>query len=204
MEQLPKDHPPCIGICVLAGMFWNVVILLWDILLPVSSNPCEPLCVQNSTTILEALNINLGILLGIYFVSTLLPTSIMVIVTSVWSVQLFKKMSIQQKIQEYNTLNKKLLFMPILMVTLIGLIGYLIGVAISEVIKLAGVEDYLGNWAYFTSRMSNAVISCLHGVSYPITLLYFNTKLRKNWKKCFNRRSNRVDPEIITIQLRTL
>ncbi len=185
-------------------MFWNVVILLWDILLPVSSNPCEPLCVQNSTTILEALNINLGILLGIYFVSTLLPTSIMVIVTSVWSVQLFKKMSIQQKIQEYNTLNKKLLFMPILMVTLIGLIGYLIGVAISEVIKLAGVEDYLGNWAYFTSRMSNAVISCLHGVSYPITLLYFNTKLRKNWKKCFNRRSNRVDPEIITIQLRTL
>ncbi len=112
-------------------------------------------------------------------------------------------MSIQQKIQDYNTLNKKLLFMPVLMVILIvcnGVIGYLMGVAISEVIKLAGVKDYLGNWAYFTRRMSFAIIGCLHGVSYPITLLHFNTKLRKNWTKYFNRRSNRVDPEIITVQ----
>ncbi len=78
-----------------------------------------------------------------------------------------------------------------------GVIGFLIGVAISEVIKLAGVEDYLGNWAYFVNRMSFGFINCLHGVSYPITLLYFNTKLRKNWKKYFNRRSNRVDSETV-------
>ena len=51
---------PCIGVCVLAGIFWNVVVFLQDILLPASSNPCEPLCVQNSTTLMEALNINLG------------------------------------------------------------------------------------------------------------------------------------------------
>ncbi len=98
--------------------------------------------------------------------STLMPSSIMVIVTSVWSVQLFKKMSIQQKIQDYNTLNKKLLFMPILMMILIvcnGVIGFLMGIAISEVMKLAGVEDYLGNWAYFGDSMSNVFISCLHG-----------------------------------------
>ncbi len=164
-------------------MFWNVVVLLQQILLPASSNPCQPLCVQNSTSILEVENISIGI----YFVFTLLPTSIIVIVTSVWSAQIFKKMSIQQKIQDYNnSLNKKLIFMPILMVFLIlcnGVIGYLMGVAISEVIKLAGVEDYLGNWAYFARRMSYGIISCLHGVSYPITLLYFNTKLRKNCKK---------------------
>ena len=94
--------------------------------------------------------------------------------------------------------------MPVLMVILIVCNGYLIGVAISEVIKLAGVEDYLGNWAYFARRMSYGIISCLHGVSYPITLLHFNTMLRKNWKKYFNRRSNRVDSEIITVQLKTL
>ncbi len=190
---------PCIGICVLAGTFWYVVIFLQDILLPASSNPCQPLCIQNSTSVLEATNITLGI----YFVSTLIPSSIMVIVTSIWSAQIFKKMSIQQKIQDYNSLNKKLLFMPILMVFLIvcnGLIGYLMGVAISEVIKLAGVEDYLGNWAYFARRMSYGIISCLHGVSYPITLLYFNTKLRKNWTKYLYRRSNRVESEIITVQ----
>ncbi len=171
-------------------MFWNVVVLLQDIFLPVLINPCQPLCVQNSTSVPEAENITLGI----YFVSTLLPTSTIVIVTSVWSVQLFKKMSIQQKIQDYNTLNKKLLFMPILLVILIvcnGIIGYLIGIAISELIKLAGVENYLGNWTYFVQRMSFGFINCLHGVSYPITLLYFNTKLRKNWRKYFNRRSNR-------------
>ncbi len=190
---------PCIGICVLAGMFWSVVILLQDILLPASSNPCQPLCAQNSTSVREVENISLGI----YFGFTLLPTSTIVILTSVWSVQLFKKMSIQQKIHDYNTLNKKLLFMPILMVILIvfnGLVGYLVGIALSEVIKLAGVEDYLGNWAYFARRMSYGFISCLHGVSYPITLLYFNTKLRKNWRKYLTRRSNRVDSEIITVQ----
>ncbi len=188
---------PCIGISVLAGMFWNVMVLLQQILLPASSNPCQPLCVQNSTSILEVENISIGI----YFVFRLLPTSIIVIVTSVWSAQIFKKMSIQQKIQDYNnSLNKKLLFMPILMVFLIicnGVIGYLMGVAISEVIKLAGVEDYLGNWAYFARRMSYGIINCLHGVSYPITLLYFNTKLRKNWKNFFTRISNRVDPETV-------
>ncbi len=190
---------PCIGISVLAGMFWYVVVLLQNILLPESSNLCQPLCAQNSTSVRGVENISIGI----YFVSTVLLTSTIVVVTSVWSVQLFKKQSIQQKIQDYNTLNKKLLFMPILMVILVicnGLIGFLIGTAISEVLKLAGVEDYLGNWAYFARRMSNAVISCLHGVSYPITLLYFNTKLRKNWKKYFTRRSNRVDSEIITVQ----
>ena len=182
---------PCIGICVIAGMFWYVVVFLQDILLP-ASNPCQPLCVQNGTSVSETANISLSI----YFVTTLLPASTVVVVTSVWSAQLFKKISIQQKIQEYNTLNKKLLFMPILMVILIvcnGLIGYLMGIAISEVIKLAGVEDYLGNWAYFARRMSYAFISYLHGVSYPITLLHFNTKLRKNWKKYLTKRSNRVD-----------
>ena len=183
---------PCIGICVIAGMFWYVVAFLQDILLPASSNPCEPLCVQNGTSVRETENITLAI----YFVSTLLPTFTMVIVTSIWSVQLFKKMSIQQKIKDYNTLNKKLILTPILMVILIvcnGVIGYLMGIAISEVIKLAGVEDYLGNWAYFARRMSYAFISCLHGVSYPITLLYLNTTLRKNWKKYLTKRSNRVD-----------
>ena len=70
--------------------------------------------------------------------------------------------------------------MPILMMILIvcnTLLGYLIGTAISEVLKLSGVENYLGNWGYFVCRMSYGFISCLHGVSYPITLLYFNTKL---------------------------
>ncbi len=189
----------CIGICVLAGMFWYVVILLQDIFLIRSTNPCEPLCIQNITSVLEADNISVGI----YFVSTVLPTSTIVIVTSIWSVQQFKKMSIQQKIQDYNTLNKKLLFMPILMVILIVCnvaIGYLVSIAISEVIKLAGVEDYVGNWAYFVQRLSFGLINCLHGVSYPITLLYFNTKLRKNWRKYFDTRSNRVNSEIITVQ----
>ena len=106
---------PCIGISVLAGMFWYVVVLLQNILLPRSSNLCQPLCAQNSTSVREVENITLGI----YFVSTVLLTSTIVVVTSVWSVQLFKKQSIQQKIQDYNTLNKKLLFMPILMVILV-------------------------------------------------------------------------------------
>ena len=79
-----------------------------------------------------------------------------------------------------------------------GLIDCLIGIAISEVLKLAGVEDYLGNWAYFAHRISNAVISCLHGMSYPITLLFqHQAKKRKNWKKYF---TSRVDSEIITVQ----
>ena len=187
---------PCIGVSFLVGMFWYVGIIIQDILLPGSPNPCQPLCIQNGTSSSKAEII----ILSTYLVSTLLPASTMVIVTTVWSAQLFKNMSIQQKIQDYNRLNKKLLFMPILMIILIvcnTLLGYLMGTAISEVLKLSGVENYLGNWAYFVRRMSYGFISCLHGVSYPITLLYFNTKLRKNW---IFRRSNRVDSEIITVQ----
>ncbi len=68
-------------------MFWYVVLLLQDTLLIRSSNPCEPLCIQNVTSVLEADNITIGI----YYVSTVLPTSTIVIVTSIWSVQQFKK-----------------------------------------------------------------------------------------------------------------
>ncbi len=135
--------------------------------------------------------------------STLFPASATVIVTSVLSVQLFKRMSIQQKLQDdYSNLNKKLLLMPILMVFIIacnGPIGFLIGMAISEVLKLAEVEDYFGNWDYFAKRMVFAFVNTLHGVSYPIALLYFNTKLRKNWKKMLSRKSNRVIQSEITI-----
>ena len=189
---------PCIGVSILAGMFWYTMFLIQQILLPASSNPCQPLCIQNATsTTLEAEYI----LTGAFVVSTLLPASIMVIVTSVWSAQLFKKMSIRQKIQEYNTLNKKLLLMPILMLSLILcnlLLGFFLSIALSEVLQLAGVEDYLGNWAYFVRRMTFACVGSLHGVSYPITLLYFNTKLRKDWKKYLTRRSNRVNSETTT------
>ncbi len=189
---------PCIGASFLAGMFWFTVLLVQQILLPASSNPCQPLCIQNTTTTLsDSENISAGA----YFVSTLLPASVMVIATSVWSVQLFKKMSICQNIQEYNNLNRKLLLMPILLMFIIlcnGLFGYLIGKAFSEVLKLAGVKDYLGNWANFVEEMIYAFINFLHGVSYPITLLYFNTRLRKNWREQLTRNSNRVHSDMTT------
>ncbi len=47
-----------------------------------------------------------------------------------------------------------------------------------KVIKLAGVENDIGNYRPIVQRMSFGFI-CLHGVSYPITLLDFNTKLKK-------------------------
>ena len=103
---------PCIGICVLVGMFWCVGVIiqyiLQDFLLTESSNPCHPLCIQNGTSSSKAEII----ISSTYLVSTLLPASTMVIVTTVWSAQLFKKMSIQQKIQDYNTLNKNFYLCP--------------------------------------------------------------------------------------------
>ena len=188
-----KKITPCIGVSFLTGMFWFTLLLN---ILPASSNPCQSSCIQNNT--LKTSSGIENIFAGAYYVSTLFPASATVIVTSVWSVQIFRNMSIPQKTQHYTNLNKKLLLLPILMVFLIscnGLIGYLIGIALSKVLRLAGVEDYLGNWAYFARRMTFNLVSCLQGVSYPITLLYFNTKLRMNWKKQYTRRSNRVDLE---------
>ncbi len=182
----------CIGVSFLVAIFWFTVLLLQQHFLPALSS-CQLLCIQNAT-LTNTLNAE-NILLGVYFMSTLLPATTTVIATSVWSVKLFKKMSIQQKIQDYSNLNKKLLLLPILMVIILvcnGPIGYLIGIAFSEVLRLAGVEDYLGNWAYFANRIVFAFVNILHGISYPIALLYFNTKLRKNWKEQLSRRSNRV------------
>ncbi len=185
---------PCIGVSFLVAIFWSTVLFLQQNVLPALSS-CQLLGIQN-TTLTNAFNAE-NIFLGVYFVSTLLPATTTVIATSVWSVKLFKKMSIQRKIQDYSNLNKKLLLLPILMVILLvcnGPIGYLIGIAFSEVLRLAGVEDYLGSWTYFANRIAFAFVNILHGISYPIALLYFNTKLRKNWKKQLtnSRRSNRV------------
>ncbi len=189
---------PCVGVSFLVAIFWSTVLLVEQNVQP-ALNLCQSLCIQNTT--LTNANTE-SILAAVYYVSTLFPASATVIVTSVWSVQLFKRMSIQQKLQDYSNLNKKLLLMPILMAILIacnGPIGYLIGIAISEVLKLAQVEDYFGNWDYFAKRMVFTFVNSLHGVSYPIALLYFNTKLRKNWKKMLSRKSNRVIHSEITI-----
>ncbi len=181
----------CIGVSFLIALIWSVLVLLQQIFVPPSLNTCQPLCVQNFTDLSQSENI----LLGVYIVFFLLPAAVTITVTSIWSVVLFNKMSIQQKNTEYSDLSKKLLLLPIIMVFLIFsnlLIGYLLSAVFSEVLKLAGVEDYIGNWAVLGSELSYAIGRFLQGVSYPITLLIFSTKLRKSWKGLFRRKHNKV------------
>ncbi len=185
----------CIGVIILIALIWSVLILLQQIFLPPSLNTCQPLCLQNFTVLFQAENIFLAVYLGVF----LLPAAVTITVTSIWCVVLFKKMSIQQKNTDYSDLSKKLLLMPIIMVFLIFgnlSIGYLLSAVFSEVLKLAGLEDYIGNWAILGSDVSYAIGSLLQGVSYPITLLIFSTKLRKSWKGLFRRKHNKVQSEI--------
>ncbi len=106
---------PCVGVSFLVAIFWSTILLVLQNIQSALSS-CQLLCIQN-TTLTNVSNTE-TIVVGVYYVSTLFPASATVIVTSVWSVQLFKRMSIQQKVQDYSNLNKKLLLMPILMVSL--------------------------------------------------------------------------------------
>ncbi len=84
---------PCIGISFLIAIVWCVIVLLQELILPASLNPCQNLCQENSTNMSEAEIILIGVFSG----STFLPAVTITIMTSIWSVVLFKKMSIEQK-----------------------------------------------------------------------------------------------------------
>ncbi len=93
--------------------------------------------------------------------------------------------------------------MPVMMVLLLfsnGLLGYLLGAVFSEVFKSAGVEDHIGNWAFTATELSFGIVGYSQGVSYPITLLIFSTKLRRSWRNLFTKKSNRVLTDTVTVR----
>ncbi len=182
---------PCVGISFLIAIVWSVIVLLQELFLPSTLNPCQNLCEENSTNMSEAGSI----IIGVYSISTFLPAVAITITTSIWSVVLFQKMSIQQKNQEYKNLNKKLLLMPILMVIILignGLLGYLISMAFSKLLLLIGVVDHIGNWAYASNELIYSVTGYYQGISYSITLLIASINLRKTWRNLFRQKLNRV------------
>ncbi len=81
-----------------------------------------------------------------------------------------------------------------------GLLGYLLGAVFSEVLKLAGVENHIGNWAFTAVRLSFGIVGYSQGVSYPITLLIFSTKLRRSWRNLFTKKSNRIHTDTVAVK----
>ena len=156
MEQLRKDHPLHRNMCY----SWNILVCSANSSGHPSGRVIKSLpAVMHTEWYISAQN-RKNKLRHLYCVYTASYTYTMVIVTSVWSVQLFKIMSIQQKIQDYNTLSKKLLFMPILMMILVA-------------------WSVLSN---HTALFQHEAKKQLENISY------------------FTKKSNRVDPEIITVQ----
>ena len=189
-----------IGVVIsgVVGVVWSIVFLTTSNDVPtLCSMYCEP--PDPNSTVSSPIDTGL-IYVGSTIVLTLIPSLIVTIVTSTRATILFKS-KFMRRSDDDNDLNKKMILLPILMVFLVianSTISYAVASIVGVILKRANLGAFFGNWAYFISIVVAMLIDIIHGVSYPVALVYLNTKLQTTWKRMlFKRgsRSNRVKPQ---------
>lgn len=165
------------------------VALIWTLVFSsanlVSDYPlhCQAFCtVPENSTSLDYV----AIVVGAYGLFTLAPAFLITLVTSILALMLFKKKITLQNVSQDSDLNRKLLLLPLLMVFLLvsnNLLSYLLTDLTGLVLKGANLEPFFGNWANFISDIEYLIIDVVHGLSYPLILLYLHKTVRAAWTR---------------------
>lgn len=187
-----------------------IVALIWAI---IYSNPpntletptlCVLFCEPPSSNSTPSAPLDPGsIIVLVSGIGLVTPSVNITITASVWATILFKKKFLRRDTGDDNALDKKMLLLPILMSFLVVAnsgVTFGISALVGEVLKLINLGVFFGNWANFFANVVSVWIDILHGVSYPVALVYLNTQIQATWKRMlFKRgklwsRSNRVQP----------
>ncbi len=178
----------CMIVSVLVALFWTVVFITTN---GTTKYPvhCDSFCYGSNPA--EERNIFSSVLLAIvlFVIFTLFPALIVSILSSVWTLQIFrKKFIVRSDNQSEIELNRRMLLLPLLMVILLfcnALLTYILSSLTGLLLKQAGVESFYGNWANIISKYEYFSLDVLHSLSYPLVLLFLYTNIWKTWKKLF-------------------
>ena len=198
-----KNYKPslaCVVLSVVVAGFWALAYIMQSFFVTNSSLYCTTVCSPPSENV--TMSTELYIFVGVYGGITLAPAVIVTIVTSIYSLVIFKTRLLKTELVDDKSLNRKMILLPVLMVILVlstNLNGFVASSITSVILRQVDVGPYYGNWSLFIRNVIYFVTDALHGTSYPVILLILNTTLRKKWKTILFKKppcwdSNKVHP----------
>ena len=197
-----KRNLACVFLSAVVALFWTLLFFVSNLL---SESPlhCQSFCTTpDNTTSSDQFDFQL-LVVGGYALFTLAPAFVTAIVTSVWALVLFKRKITLRSDSKDSGLNRKLILLPLLMVFLLtcnSLMSYLLTDVTGAILKGANLDPFFGNWANYVSDVEYFILDLLHGLSYPLILVYLNSALRATWKRMFHKISSRKSSTIQIIQ----
>ena len=198
-----KNYKPslaCVVLSVVVAGFWALANITPIFFVTTFSPFCTTVCSPPSENM--TMSTKVYIFVGIYGGITLAPAVIVTIVTSIYSLVIFKTRLLRTELVDDKSLNRKIILVPVLMVILVlgtNLNGFVASSITSVILRQVDVGPYYGNWSLFIRNLIFFVTDALHGTSYPVILLILNTTLRKKWKTILFKKppcwdSNKVHP----------
>ena len=199
-----KNYKPslaCIVLSVAVAGFWTLANIMPFFFASNSMPLCTTVCSPPSENVTMSTEAKF-IVVGVYGVITLAPAVIVTIVTSIYSLVIFKTRILRTELVDDKSLNRKMILLPVLMVILVlstNLNAFVASSITSVILRQVDVGPYYGNWTLFIRSALSFVTDALHGIAYPVILLILNTTLRKKWKSILFKKppcwhSNKVHP----------
>ncbi len=172
----------CLVISVVFAIMWALAVFVGNIL---TNDP--PYCyVYCTVSPFGVLRVNARILISLLTV-TLIPGFVVTIVASILALQMFKKNFIVRPDSKNEiSLNRRMLFLPFVMALLQicnSVVSYFVTIVSGTVLWNADLGDFYGNIANIFGNWEYLIFDILHGLSFPLALLYLYSNVRKTWKK---------------------
>ncbi len=166
-------------VSIVIAAFWTIVVFLSN-----SLNNDPPFCYIYCT--ISPLSLNAKILFSFVAV-TLIPAFVVMIVASIWAYLTFKK-KFMLHLDDTNEmdLNQRILLLPFLLVILQlcnSVIVYFVTVTSGAILSKFDTGDYYGSFANVIADFEYLIFDLIHCLSFPLTLLYLYTSVKKTWKK---------------------
>ena len=170
----------CLVISFLVSAFWTLAYIVGNVLSKLPFG-CYTFC-----TIPVGVSVTMVTVIS-FSVFTLAPAFIITIVTSIWSLRIFKKSFIVRSDNKNEiALNRRMILLPILMAVLLvcnSLLAYIATITSTTILNNSDVGYFYGNWSNIIACLEYALFDIFNGLSFPLVLLYLYTHVRDTWKR---------------------
>ncbi len=177
----------CMGISVVVAIIWTVIFAVTNGIMEYPIH-CHDFCFGSNPPDIFS---EIFFVVVSFFIFTLLPVLIVTITTSVWTLRIFrKKFIVRSDNKSAIELNRRMLLLPLLMIILLfcnSLLSLVLSSLTGLLLRQAGVEEFYGNWANIISKYEYFLLDLVHGLCYPLVLLYLYANVWETWKKLFSR-----------------
>ena len=181
-----KKSVGCLLLSTVVAVFWTVLFSASSFL---SEFPlhCHSFCTDSPDNSAFVSTTDWSLFVVVAFIAfTLLPCVVVTLSVSIWAFYIFKKKFIVRNNPKDASFSRRILLLPVLMVSLLfctSLLSYLATIVTGEILEKDHLEPFFGNLANFMSDFEYFVLDLLHALSCPLVILYLYTRVKSTWRR---------------------